>query len=365
MNEQQKILDLRKNPLEIRIRENIDLVGGPRPIRSTIARVRGTTDNLWKSLVEFRRQIGSFDTRRFDVSFNLVGNKATVEVPFIDFWKQSVLQGLEHALHSKELNCHYQPIVRSNSTHPAFGYELLARFQDSGNFEISPGELFSLGTDQEMDLQIQRFVLAACVQGVVKVPEPSMAFINVNPELFFQGLVSWDGLLEELRELNCVPKRIVLEVVESDVSYPLDQLVEFSNQCREHGFHVAVDDLGQQCRGLQVVNAVRPDFIKFEMELVTDCSFDRYRRSLLEGIVGTCKRIEATPILEGIEHEIDHRWVSSLENALAQGFYYGRPEPSPAVRAHHPSDKRLPVAAPKMPLGNSTAETAGLSMYLN
>ena len=95
---------------------------------------------------------------------------------------------------------------------------------------------------------------------------------------------------------------------------------------RARGFLIAVDDLGAGYAGLNTFALLKPDIVKFDMQLLRRIHEDPTRAKLVQSIASLCREIDTRTIAEGIECEEERDCVLSLRCDYIQGFYYARPE---------------------------------------
>ncbi len=315
-----------------------------------IARVVGTMDSLWLGLGEFKSNLGNACLDSFAIQYRLLGASTSFELPFTQFYSATLRQGLEHSVEQGQLKCFYQPIVRSNQTVSNFGFELLVRFEDPAGYFLSAKQFFDLPVNTDTKNIVLHAAFVACLRGLAGFDPHQRAFVNTDPRLFTAGIINWESALDEICQAGFNRQNLVFEIIESAEQYDISDLKQFTSECHSHGIRVAVDDLGSQNRGLEVLNAVRPDFVKLEMELVRDCYKDPYRNMLVQGTIDTCRKLGAIVIVEGIEQQADHEWMLSTNAQLAQGYCYGRPTQRPTMNervdakktAAHPPILRVP-----------------------
>jgi EAL domain-containing protein (putative c-di-GMP-specific phosphodiesterase class I) len=120
-----------------------------------------------------------------------------------------------------------------------------------------------------------------------------------------------------------------MEILESATPYDPSSLREFVVDCRRQGFSIALDDWGRQSRSLAMLELVRPDFLKLEMETVRGCHEDYYRRTIVNGVIELCRKLKTRIILEGIESQQDWDWAKNTGADLVQGYFLGKPTKQP------------------------------------
>jgi EAL domain-containing protein (putative c-di-GMP-specific phosphodiesterase class I) len=91
---------------------------------------------------------------------------------------------------------------------------------------------------------------------------------------------------------------------------------------------VALDDLGSGYSSLNLLVALRPDFVKLDMELAREVAVDPLRRALVEALVRTAQENGIQVIAEGVETVESARVLTDVGIKLLQGYLFGRPSPA-------------------------------------
>jgi len=117
-------------------------------------------------------------------------------------------------------------------------------------------------------------------------------------------------------------------VVESEHIADRSHLLDILAYYRAEGFRVALDDLGSGYSSLNLLAALRPDFVKLDMELAREVAVDPLRRSLVEALVRTAHEYGIQVIAEGVETVESARVLAGLGIRLLQGYLFGRPAPA-------------------------------------
>ena len=92
---------------------------------------------------------------------------------------------------------------------------------------------------------------------------------------------------------------------------------------------LAFDDFGAGQARLCELAEVRPDYLKFDREMIRDIHISPQRQQMLAHLVQLVIELGVTPLAEGIETAEEGETCRQMGFRLAQGFYYGRPAPVP------------------------------------
>ncbi|CAI7980438.1 EAL domain-containing protein [Frankia sp. Hr75.2] len=209
----------------------------------------------------------------------------------------------------------FQPIVDLRRGVTA-GYEALARFgPDPRNApHLVFGEADRRGCAAELEARVLRRALAARDH----LPDRCFLAVNVFPHLLSSPEVAavWRGA-----DLS----RIVLELNEAVDIERATGLTATSQELRDHGAFLAMDDVGSGYAGLRQLTHIRPDFVKLDASLVSNIDDDQVKIALTELVGGFASRLNSWVIAEGVERVQELTMLVALGVPLGQGFLLGRP----------------------------------------
>jgi len=115
-----------------------------------------------------------------------------------------------------------------------------------------------------------------------------------------------------------------MEITEREIAGDLMRLRSVVDAYRREGFRFAVDDVGEGHSTLEVLAAVRPEFVKVARSLVVEAG-NVGSRAAIRAVVAFARESGASVIAEGIELPQTARHMLELGVDLAQGYLFGRP----------------------------------------
>lgn len=109
------------------------------------------------------------------------------------------------------------------------------------------------------------------------------------------------------------------------------------SSARRESAGVALDDLGSDPSSLAVMPLVRPDVIKYDLDVLKHQSSPRTSR-IITSVLAEAEVTGATVLTEGVESPRGVVTAKAMGAALAQGWHFGRPGPLPMqfVEPAHP-----------------------------
>jgi EAL domain-containing protein (putative c-di-GMP-specific phosphodiesterase class I) len=239
---------------------------------------------------------------------------------------------LRRILRSNLVRAVYQPVVWL-AARRVIGYEALTRVP--GDHFETVELLFKAAQQHDSLWRLERLCRRKALEGLPTLDGEQMLFLNIEPDsihdpelrdLPFRTLVSDAGLR---------PSQIVLEVTEHSAVRDFAAFRRSLGHFREHGFRLAMDDVGSGYSGLQAIAEIAPDFIKVDMTLVRNIHTNRIKRELISTIRRFADSTGITLIAEGVESLDELRVLRGVGVRFAQGFLFARPGSPPGDPDFH------------------------------
>jgi EAL domain-containing protein (putative c-di-GMP-specific phosphodiesterase class I) len=222
----------------------------------------------------------------------------------------------------------FQPIVSATLPTEVFAYECLLRGHDAVGKTVPPGLIFGTAREANLLFQVDRAARLTAIRDASAHGVTTPIFINFNPTSVYDPAFCLRTTTRAIEAAGIAPHRIVFEVVESDAVNDTDHLLNIVTFYREQGFRVALDDLGAGYGSLNLLTRLKPDFVKFDRELIRGVDLDPYKQKVFVKLVEMARELEVHTLAEGVETEREYRWLA------AQGVEYLQGTFSPVRRAH-------------------------------
>jgi len=217
----------------------------------------------------------------------------------------------------------FQPILNLK-TGEVRAYEALTRMVPGSKFR-HPGELFDAAEQTGMLWELELVTRRATLHAAVDWPVGVQLFLNCTPQVIADDRFA-QTLLDEVDEIEgLTPRRIVLEVTERSENQHVEGLHRQALVLQQHGFQLAIDDVGAGTSGLNRIMLLRPDWLKLDRELVADIDRDPARTNLVRFLTHFAKLSGVSIIGEGVERSAELDRLIGLGVHCAQGFLIGRP----------------------------------------
>ena len=218
-----------------------------------------------------------------------------------------------------------QPIV-SVRRGRVLGFEALCRHRGLSDMR-NPSFLFEQAEHEGWRVTLEHACIkhaCAAFKSASNEHPDSLLFINVAAQVIASHTTYFDELAAIVDANDVSPKRIVLEISEAAVE-EIEPLVSFCSRARDHGFLVALDDVGTAHANFERLLAVRPTVLKLDLSLIAGLADDSWKREVVGGLVLLAQRIGSLVLAEGAEEHGDVMTALELGVDLFQGFYFARP----------------------------------------
>lgn len=212
----------------------------------------------------------------------------------------------------------FQPIV-SVLTGETVGHEALARL--ALDPEHAPVGLFrdarAVGLGSEIEaLAVRRALDVAASAGL---PDGTFVSVNISP-LALDHADVWEVFRS--RDL----RQVVIELTEDDAVDDYRTLRRVMRRFTDRGARFAIDDAGAGFASMRHLTELWPAFFKLDALLTRGLRRDVRRQALVRALSTLAGDVDATLIVEGVEHVEDLRHLARAGlPILVQGYSVARP----------------------------------------
>jgi diguanylate cyclase (GGDEF)-like protein/PAS domain S-box-containing protein len=252
---------------------------------------------------------------------------------------------LRAALHRRQLDVHYQPIVDIES-HRVVALEALLRWRHPAQGFVPPDRFIAVAEETGLIVPIGEFVLERVIEdsarwrgaGADVVP------ISVNTSAVQLQRSDLAATITRLTRLHNVSTSMLqLELTESAVferreGRQSDPSQDAIARLRELGTRIAIDDFGTGYSSLSYLKSWRVDYLKIDRSFVRDLVTDMSDLAIVEAIIAMAKHLNIEVVAEGIEGWQQLEKLRQLGCSYAQGFLLARPVPFDQCRRYLTGD---------------------------
>jgi sensor c-di-GMP phosphodiesterase-like protein len=235
---------------------------------------------------------------------------------------------LDRALAAGEFKPYYQPVFDLR-TGQIKGCEILVRWLRRDGTVVPPMNFIPLaessGRIEAMTWQILGSALAE-LRPLLRANKSFKMSLNVVPRhLLSAGFV--EALRRKVLTARVSARQIVVEITERDELDDLARAASVVAELRDHGFRVAIDDVGVGHSGLSRLKGLGADMIKIDKFFVDTITVDASTTTIVEMLVALARDFHMTVVAEGIETEEQLRALIAAGVEEGQGYLVAPPLP--------------------------------------
>jgi len=276
-------------------------------------------EEAMRELTDFFMEFGEMDNIIFAVDEDWQ--------PLTEVYEVLQASWVDTIIAKNHIICYSQPIIQANGT--IFGHEVLARFVAENGEMLYPSEVFKAAKLRGRLFALDRACRLAAVRYGKKLT--GKIFINFIPTSIYEPKFCLQSTELLARKLNIEPKRFIFEVVETEEIKDMDHLKRILSYYRNKGFEYALDDVGEGYSTIDVLEEIRPNYMKLDRKYVNGVANDSYLQSMSSLFLKKALEIGAIPLAEGIETKEDFLFLKALGFQLFQGYLFSKPQPEPVT----------------------------------
>lgn len=258
---------------------------------------------------------------------------------------------LQRGLDDSEFVLYFQPIFDLKSGKVSL-VEALIRWKHPERGLVAPDKFISLAEESGLIVPIGEWVMReACKQAAAwhKIEGCEDISITVNLSVRqLQDVSLVNTLTRALLDSGLAAEKLVFEITESMLAIDAERSAGILEQLKTIGVKLAIDDFGTGYSSLSYLKSFPVDAIKIDRSFISELHRSSTSSALVEAVVNLSQALGAYTVAEGIEYADQAAELRKLGCDRAQGFYYCRPLPAPALTAllkEHMDDETEPLEA--------------------
>lgn len=243
--------------------------------------------------------------------------------------KLELEQGLRKAMERDELEMYYQPQI-DVVTGQIVGAEALMRWNHPERGLLNAGEFLPSTEENGLMLPLSDWMLEAIFSDLIEWNaiggNLTKLSLNLSPLYLDRGNF-FDKLKAALLRCRIAPDQIEVEVTENisirNPQYAMEQL----NLLDQMGVNVAIDDFGTGYSSLSYLQRFSIHTIKIDQSFVREIHREDSHSPIILAIISIAKGLGFKVIAEGVETEMQARYLERAGCKVMQGYLYHRPIP--------------------------------------
>ncbi|MEZ5691778.1 MAG: EAL domain-containing protein [Rickettsiales bacterium] len=231
---------------------------------------------------------------------------------------------LGEALKEDRIMCYLQPIVTDKKQR--FGFESFVRASSADGKIINGGDIVKASKILNIEHIIDRHLHVQAVQTFASGKCLGFLFVNFFPGFIHRPSVYLEGLGQAAKMFSIIPKNLVLEFTRCESKHDLKHVKSVCEYALSQGYSVALDDITTFDNAKKLIQEIRPDFVKLDIQELGGIS-NPDTRTTINQINTLAKNTGCTVIAEGVETEEEYNELKHLNITLFQGYYFAPPSP--------------------------------------
>lgn len=234
---------------------------------------------------------------------------------------------LHKALERSELEMYYQPQV-DVSTGRVVGAEALMRWNHPERGFLTPGEFLPFAEENGLIMPISDWMLGAICSDLIEWNaagvEQIKLSLNLSPQYLERGNF-FDKLKSNLSRYDISPQQIEVEITENICIRNPERAIDQLSLLCQIGVRVAIDDFGTGYSSLAYLQKFPIHTIKIDQSFVKEIHWESTHSPIILAIISIAKGLGLNVIAEGVETEVQARYLERVGCKIMQGYFYHRP----------------------------------------
>lgn len=246
----------------------------------------------------------------------------------IVFEKLTIEKEIFNALEKDEFTLFYQGKYDAK-TEKIKGLEALIRWTNKELGIVPPDKFIPIAEESDLILKIDKWVLFnACKEnkklqdlGVAQIP----ISVNISAKYFATNEI--ERVIKEALEVTGLdPKYLIIEITEGVLIRNFEVVEQVINNLKRLGVLVSIDDFGKGYSSFNQLMRLPISEVKIDKCFIDDIELNKKKESIVRSMVELAHRLELNVVAEGIETEVEKRYIQEIGCDELQGYLFSRPE---------------------------------------
>ena len=203
-------------------------------------------------------------------------------------------------------------------------YDLLVRMLDEQGNSVLPSEFIPAAERSNMMKHIDRWMLTAAMDFCAR-NDADRVFVRLSRQSVTDPTMA-EWMQQKLDEDGFDCSRLVVQIPERDAAKHIKQTQELVKQTRKLGIGFALEHYGVDQARFQILDLLKPDYIKIDGELMHTLMTDESMQSAVSKIVKAAQKRGIKTIAERVENANAMAVLFQLGLDFMQGHYVHEPE---------------------------------------
>ena len=231
------------------------------------------------------------------------------------------------ALAEHEFQCYLQPKYGLKSRHIE-GAEALIRWNSKEFGFVYPNDFIPLSEKNGFVVELDFFILEEVCKTMRRWIDDGKkpVVVSVNQSRLHLNYDDYIWRLREIVDKYEIPyEYIELELTESVFTENADLLLKIMQKLHEIGFKLSIDDFGSGYSSLNMLKDIPADVVKIDREFFNGTVNSQKGRAVISTVVDLAKNLDMEVISEGVETVDQVNFLTEIDCAMVQGYYFAKP----------------------------------------
>ncbi len=203
-------------------------------------------------------------------------------------------------------------------------YDLLVRMLDEQGNSVLPSEFLPAAERSNMMKNIDRWMIKAAIK-FCEESEADRVFVRLSKQsILDKTTIAWMDQEFDKHSFDCT--RLVMQIPERDAAKHIKQTRAIVNKLRKIGVGFALEHYGVDREKFQILDILKPDYIKVDGELMHSLMTDKDTQQAVERTVRAAAERDIKSIAERVENANAMAVLFQLGLDFMQGHYVNEPE---------------------------------------
>jgi len=203
-------------------------------------------------------------------------------------------------------------------------YDLLVRMIDEQGNSVLPSEFLPAAERNNMMKNIDRWMIKSAMD-FCEQSNADRVFVRLSRQsIVDRSTLGWMQREFDTRKFDC--SRLVTQIPERDAAKHIKQTRDMVRKLRKLGVGFAIEHYGVDQERFQILDILKPDYIKIDGELMHSLMTDSSMQSAVQRIVSAATERDIKSIAERVENANAMAVLFQLGLDYMQGHYVHEPE---------------------------------------
>ncbi|HHU63365.1 MAG TPA: EAL domain-containing protein [Clostridiales bacterium] len=228
---------------------------------------------------------------------------------------------------NNDLFLQYQPIM-DLKTGLICSFETLARLRTKKLGLVSPLEFIPIAEKTKLIIPIGDKVFIKAFRFLNRLKKCGYNEIGVSINVSVIQLLSPDftsRLFKLISDMQVNPNNICIEITESVFASDYDNINSIIEKLRDAGLHIAIDDFGTGYSSLARERELKVNCMKIDKYFIDKLLYTDLNKAIIGDIISIAHKLGHYIIAEGVEHEIQLKYLKEHNCDRVQGYLISKP----------------------------------------